>query len=481
VSVVKPKSQQSRSPRARRSARGIRAANSELRLQFLGAAGTVTGSKYLIEVDGVRVLVDCGLYQGLKPLRLRNWAPFAVDPKSLDAVVLTHAHIDHSGFLPGLVRDGYAGPIYCTPWTAELCEIVLPDAGMLQEEDASYANRKGFSKHSPALPLYTRADAERALQQLSPIALDRPQTLPGGLAFRFASAGHILGAASAEISSEAGRLLFSGDLGRSDDLLMQPPARPGSPDWVVVESTYGDRDHPGGDPFELLAGILRRTLERGGILLVPAFAVGRAQTLLYCLHEVFRRGLAPRVPVYVNSPMATDVTELFRRALGAHKLAADECEAVCGSAHFTRSVEESKQLVASREPAVILSASGMASGGRVLHHLKSLAPSARNTILLPGFQAPGTRGDSLARGQKQVKIHGSYVEIAAEVIQLDVFSAHADQSDLLAWLAACERPPRRVFVTHGEGVPADTLRRLANDRLKLDARVPEHGESVTLG
>jgi metallo-beta-lactamase family protein len=480
VSVVKSKTLRAQVPRAKRASRGKRAAESAMRVQFLGAAGTVTGSKYLVEAGGARVLVDCGLYQGLKPLRLRNWAPFAFDPKTLDAVVLTHAHIDHSGAIPALVREGYAGPIYCTKWTAALCEIVLPDAGMLQEEDASYANRKGFSKHTPALPLYTRADAERALRQLAPIELGQTQTLGGGLTLRFASAGHILGAASAELASESGRLLFSGDLGRSDDLLMQPPSPPGRPDWIAIESTYGDRDHPSGDPFELLAGILRRTLDRGGILLIPAFAVGRAQTLLYCLHEIFRRGLAARVPVYVNSPMATDVTALFRRALGAHKLDADHCEAVCASAHFTRSVEESKQLVASREPAVILSASGMASGGRVLHHLKELGPSARNTILLPGFQAPGTRGDALARGQRELKIHGRYVDIAAEVVQLDVFSAHADQSDLLAWLAACEKPPRRVFVTHGEGVPADTLRRLASDRLRLDARVPEHGESVTL-
>ncbi len=465
---------------SRTRARAAAAVEEPIRLQFLGAAGTVTGSKTLVESNGARVLVDCGLYQGLKPLRLRNWSPFPVPPESIDAVVLTHAHIDHSGFLPALVRDGFAGPVYCTPWTRELCEIVLPDAGMLQEEDASYANRKGFSKHSPALPLYTRADAEHALTRLAPLALERSQQLPGGLALRFAPAGHILGAASAELRSTAGTLLFSGDLGRSDDLLMQPPARPGAPDWVVIESTYGDRDHPAGDPFELLAGILCRTLSRGGILLAPAFAVGRAQTLLYCLHEIFRRGLAPRVPVFVNSPMATDVTDLFRRAIGAHKLPADQCEAVCSSAQFTRSVEESKQLVASREPAVIVSASGMASGGRVLHHLKALGPDARHTILLPGFQAPGTRGDALARGARSLKIHGSYVDIAAEVVQLDVFSAHADQSDLLAWLGACEKPPRRVFVTHGEGVPADTLRRLARDRLRLEARVPEHGEQVAL-
>jgi metallo-beta-lactamase family protein len=450
-----------------------------MRLDFLGAAGTVTGSKYLVEAGDTRVLVDCGLYQGVKALRLRNWAEFPVDPTSIDAVLLTHAHIDHSGYLPRLVRDGFAGPVYCSEPTGELCRILLPDAAYLQEEDAAYANRKGFSKHRPALPLFTSEDAEAALGQLRAVAFDPWQSL-GSLRFRLRPAGHILGAASIEVEHAERRILFSGDLGRDDDLLMHPPAAPGAPDWVVIESTYGDRRHPQLDPFQAVAEVLTRTVARGGVLLIPSFAVGRAQTLLYCLHEIFRRGLAEPVPVFVNSPMATDVTRLFGRMAEYHRLDTDQAGDVCDVAHYVRSVEESRELGARRDPAVIISASGMASGGRVLHHLRALAPGAHNTLLFPGFQAPGTRGDAIVRGAESVKIHGRLVPIAAEVVQLDIISAHADQPGLLAWLGACERSPRRVFVTHGEPVPADTLRRLVKDELGVPAHAPEYREVAEL-
>lgn len=450
-----------------------------MRIEFLGAAGTVTGSKYLVETGRTRVLVDCGLYQGVKALRLRNWKPLPVEPGSLDAVVLTHAHVDHSGYLPALVRDGFQGPVFCSDPTRALCEILLPDAAHLQEEDAGYANRKGFSKHHPALPLYTEADAEIAISRLQALPFDRWRE-QGDLRFRLQPAGHILGAASVAIEHGDRSVLFSGDLGRADDLLMNPPAPPGAPDWVVVESTYGDRLHPIEDPFASLATILRRTVSRGGVLLIPSFAVGRAQTLLYCLHEIFRRGLAERVPVFVNSPMASDVTRLFRRMAAHHRLDADQAGAVCDVAHYVRSVSESRKLTERCEPAVIISASGMASGGRVLHHLRALAPRRRNTLLFPGFQAPGTRGDAIVRGVEAVKIHGAMVPVEAEVVQLDIFSAHADQAGLLDWLRACERPPQRVFVTHGEPVPADTLRRLVADELGFSAHAPEYRETVEL-
>jgi metallo-beta-lactamase family protein len=450
-----------------------------VQLTFLGAAGTVTGSKYLLEADGSRVLIDCGLYQGVKQLRLRNWKKLPVDPASIDAVILSHAHIDHSGYLPALVRDGFAGPAFCTSPTRELCEILLPDAGRLQEEDAGYANRKGFSKHHPALPLYTEEDAQRALGVLSAVAFHDWRDI-GPLRVRFRSAGHILGAASIEVEHAGRKILFSGDLGRPEDLLMHPPEAPGDPDWIVMESTYGDRLHADTDPFETLAAVLTKTVERGGILLIPSFAVGRAQTLLYCFHEIFARKLAPRVPVFVNSPMATDVTKLFRRSCEYHRLPESLCGAVCDVAEYTRSPEDSRKLSARRDPAVIISASGMASGGRVLHHLRALAPEARNTILFPGFQAPGTRGDAMVHGARSVKIHGQQVAVEAEVMQLDGFSAHADQSGLLAWLRSCAKTPKLVYVTHGESVPADTLRREIRDSLDFPARAPEYLEVVEL-
>jgi metallo-beta-lactamase family protein len=450
-----------------------------VKIEFLGAAGTVTGSKYLVSEGSTRVLVDCGLYQGLKQLRLRNWNPPPLDPARLDAVILTHAHLDHSGYLPALVKQGFAGPIYCTEPTRDLCGILLPDSGHLQEEDARYANRKRFSKHEPALPLYTEEEAERVLPQLHTVPLGREFGV-GALTVRLQRAGHILGAASALLRGAQRSVLFSGDLGRVDDLLMYPPEPPGRPDWVVCESTYGDRNHASVDPVASVAEVLQRTVARGGTLLIPSFAVGRAQTLLFCLHEIFARGLVERLPVFVNSPMATDVTELYERYVDFHKLGPKECAAVCDVATYTRSTDESRKLSALRGRMVIISASGMATGGRVLHHLKALAPDSHNTILLPGFQAAGTRGEALVHGAEAVKIHGEYVPVRAEVVHVEMFSAHADQGQLLDWLGACERPPRGVVLVHGEPVAADTLRRRIGEKLRLPVRVAEYREALEL-
>lgn len=450
-----------------------------MRIGFYGAAGTVTGSKFLIESGSARVLVDCGLYQGVKQLRERNWARVPWDPAELDAVVLTHAHIDHSGYLPALVRDGFGGPIHATPPTQALCELLLPDSAHIQEEDAEYANRKRFSKHSPALPLYTTDDALAALTRFSPVAPGEELAI-GDLRIRFSPAGHILGAASVAVRSPQGTVVFSGDLGRSDDLLMYPPVPPPEADWIVVESTYGDRLHPATDPIQEIAGILRRTLQRGGTLLMPSFAVGRAQVLLYCLHEIFRQEPDLQVPVYVNSPMATSATALYQRFVDYHRLSKDECAAVCDVAVFVRSVDESKALNERKGPMVIISASGMATGGRVLHHLRTLAPDERNTILLPGFQAPGTRGADLAAGVDSVKIHGRYVPVRAEVKQLGLLSAHADRQDLLDWLRACPSKPHEVFVVHGEPSASDALRRHVKDELGQRARVAGYREIATL-
>jgi len=450
-----------------------------MKIRFLGAVGTVTGSRFLVESGNTRVLVDCGLYQGVKNLRERNWRSLGFDLEDLDAVVLTHAHLDHSGYLPVLVRDGFGGPIYCSPPTADLCHILLPDAGHIHEEDARYANRRHFSKHAPALPLYTQDDAKRVLPRLHPTPFGEEITI-GSLRIRLSHAGHILGAASVWVSDGQRSALFSGDLGRSDDLLMYPPKPPPEADVVLVESTYGDRVHMRIDPIELVADVMRRTVARSGIVLIPSFAVGRAQTMLYCIHQVFERGLAPRVPVYVNSPMATSVTDLYRGHLEHHRLDSELCAAVCDVAEFVRSVDASIQLTERREPSVIISASGMATGGRVLHHLRALAPEPRNTIFIPGFQAPSTRGDAIARGVEAVKIHGARVPIRAEVVQADVFSAHADQQGLFDWLAAMPTRPKKVFVVHGEPVASDVFRLRVQDELGLDVRCPEYLETFEI-
>jgi metallo-beta-lactamase family protein len=450
-----------------------------MKISFLGAVGTVTGSKFLVESGKTRVLVDCGLFQGLKQLRLRNWKSLPFAPGELDAVLLTHAHIDHSGYLPVVVREGLSGPIFCTPPTGALCRLLLPDSGSIQEEDARYADRKKTASHRPALPLYTEEDARRTLPRLETRGFDETLRI-GDLSARFVPAGHILGAASIELRDARGAVLFSGDLGRADDLLMPPPRPPGEVDWIVMESTYGNRSHGERDPVAAIADVVRRTTDGGGAVLMPSFAVGRAQTLLYCLHTAFEKGLCPRVPVYLNSPMATDVTDLYERFHDYHRLPPEECAQVCDVAEFVRSVEESKRLAERKGPLVIISASGMATGGRVLHHLRALAPHPENTIVLPGFQAAGTRGADIAAGAESVKIHGQWVPLRAQVVQLDLLSAHGDREDLVAWLGSAARTPREVFLVHGEPPATDTLRLAIKNRLGYEPRVPEHLESVEL-
>lgn len=455
-----------------------------MRVTFLGGTGTVTGSKYLVDVSGSdgrrRVLVDCGLFQGLKKLRVRNRDALGVAPSSIDAVILTHAHLDHSGWLPVLVRDGFTGSVHTTSGTHDLCGILLPDAAYLQEEHASYANTRGFSRHTPAEPLYTRADAAEALRHLEPHPFDTVVSLGAGLDLTFRRAGHIVGASSVLLEHAGHRLLFSGDLGRPDDPVMKPPADLPAVDWLVVESTYGDRKHSVADPAEVLADVVRRTAGRGGVVVIPSFAVGRAQSLMRLLAVLRRDGRIPPIPMFLNSPMATNATHVQRRHLADLRLTEAECAEACDSVEYVRTADDSRALNERRGPMVIISASGMATGGRILHHLKRFGPDGRNTILFVGYQAAGTRGESLLRGTRLLRIHGEMVPIGADVVRLDGLSAHADYDEIIDWMSTAPAAPRRVFVTHGAPQAAQALRVQIESRLGWRADVPELGDSVAL-
>ena len=445
-------------------------------ITFLGGAGTVTGSKYLVRHGVHTLLVDCGLFQGYKQLRLRNWNPLPVAPDQVDAVLLTHAHLDHSGYLPLLAREGFHGRVWATPGTQALCKILLPDSGHIQEEDAAYANRHGFSKHSPALPLYTREDALNCLGLIRPVDYAHPfEPLPGCRA-TFLRAGHILGAASLLLEIAGRRILFSGDLGRSDDFIMRAPEPAPQADTVLIESTYGDRLHPKEDLLAELGPALQRLAARGGVAVLPVFAVGRAQEILHAIDVLKQRGDIPhQLPVFLDSPMAIHTTHLFEHFPAEHKLDARAVRALTHSATMVNTPDESKALARRHGPMVILAASGMATGGRVLHHLALHAGHHRNMIILTGYQAPGTRGATLASGANTVRIHGQDVRVGAEIVQLQSASAHADAEQLQAWLRTLPSAPDQVYVVHGEAGAADALRQRIEHGLGWRALVPEHG------
>lgn len=451
-----------------------------LTLTSLGAAGTVTGSKHLLTLDGKRILIDCGLFQGLKNLRELNWEPLPIEPRSLDAVVLTHAHLDHSGYLPRLVHDGFRGPIFATSATRDVAELILKDSAHLQEKDAEYANRKGFSKHKPALPLYGLRDAERSLELFSPAPFDTPIGLPGGATLTYRHAGHILGAAIADLAWGGRRIVFSGDLGRYDDAMMLDPVSIPEADYVVVESTYGDRVHAPDDPTECLGTIIERTVQRGGTVVIPAFAVGRAQSLLYHLWRLKRAGRLNAIPIYLDSPMAIEASELLCAHLDDHRLPPETCRTACAVATYTRDAEASKAISASPFPKVVISASGMATGGRVLHHLKAFAPDHKNTILFSGFQAPGTRGRAMLQAAQEIKIHGQWIPVRAEVGDLPMLSAHADANELMRWLSGFRRAPSRVFIVHGEPDASEALRLRIGKELGWNACVPRQDQVFRL-
>ena len=449
-----------------------------MKIHFLGAADGVTGSRHLVESAGSRILLDCGLFQGWKLHRERNWA-FPPELRELDAVVVSHAHLDHSGWLPALVKHGYRGAIHASPATCELARVLLLDSAHLQEEDARRANRQGFSRHAKALPLYTRADAERALAQMVPLKAGH-ETQIGRHRLRLSPVGHLLGACAVHLT-EPGRqglqLVFSGDVGRSNDLLMPPPQPIKQADVLIVESTYGNRDHPDDDPLDRLADIVKHTVQRGGSVLMPSFAVGRAQALLLLLQRLRRAGrLDPRIPIFLDSPMAIEATALYRRHAKLLAVPASEMRHLCDDVRMVTTLQQSQRLAGSRYPAIIISASGMATGGRVLGHLKAMAPEPRHTLLFAGFQVGGSRGARLMAGEREVKIFGEMLPVRADVQQLTGISGHADRRELLAWLRHIHQPPQQTFVVHGEPDASDTLRSTIRNELGWPARVPAHGE-----
>lgn len=452
----------------------------KLSLTSLGGAGTVTGSKHLLTCGDTRLLIDCGLFQGLKNLRELNWQRLPINPGDIDAVVLTHAHLDHCGYLPRLVLDGFSGRIHCSSATRDVAELILRDSAFLQEKDAELANRKGFSKHSPALPLYRVADIDRTMALFKPAALHEEVTLPGDGRLLLRRAGHILGASTAQIDIGGRRILFSGDLGRYDDPVMHDPESVPEADYVVIESTYGNRHHDTTDPLDALEEVIKRTVQRGGTVVIPAFAVGRAQSLIHSLWQLRRSGRLHNLPVYLDSPMATSASELLQRYPKEHRLGRQDCEAACESVTYVRDVEESKALSANRYPKVIISASGMATGGRVLHHIAAFGPDHRNTLLFSGYQAAGTRGRKLLEGARETKIYGQWLPINAEIAELPMLSAHADSDELMRWLSGFQRAPRRVFVVHGEADASEALRERIQRELGWSVCVPLQGQEFEL-
>lgn len=460
-------------------------------ITFLGAAGTVTGSKYLVETSGKRLLVDCGLFEGSRELRQRNWERLPIDPASIDWVLLTHAHIDHTGYLPRLVRDGFHGPIFANPATADLCGYLLPDSAHLQEEDARYAAKKGYSRHKPPLPLYTVEESQQTLRQFRPIPRADSCRISPEFSVLSHDAGHILGSSWLELTiTENGKqtlVVFSGDVGRYGQPILKDPESPTRADYVLCESTYGDRDHPTGNVADELADVIDRTAKRGGAVVIPAFAVGRTQTVLYYLRQLEEQQRIPRLPTYVDSPMAISVTDLYERHQEDHDLEFTTAEKQGNhdplnvhEVHMTQSVEDSKKINDVVSPCIIISASGMITGGRILHHLARRLPDSRSTVLIVGYQSEGSGGRALLDGAKYLRIHGEEVPVRAQIVEISQLSAHAGRSELLRWLSGFQAPPRQLFLVHGEPSGLNGLRDAVAEKFHWPVTIPEYKQTVEL-
>lgn len=455
--------------------------NTLMQITFLGATETVTGSKYLLSFDEDKnILVDCGLFQGYKELRLRNWAPLPFDPKSIDVVLLTHAHIDHTGYLPLLVKDGFKGDIYCTKGTNALCSILLPDSGHLQEEEARNANKYGYSKHKPALPLYTVQDAESALKQFRPKAYNTVFPLFENINFQLIRSGHIIGSSFVRINFQNKSILFTGDMGRPHDPVMREPSIIEEIDYLVIESTYGDRLHGKEHPKDSLRKIINNTIHRGGSVIIPAFAVGRAQSLLYYISLLKNENAIPDIPIYLDSPMAINASDILCDNKEDHHLSEKECADLCKIATYTRTPEESKEIDANSFPKIIISASGMATGGRILFHLSNYASNPKNTILFTGYQGGGTLGADIIHGKKEIKIHGQMIPVRAQIEMLSNTSAHADYEEILQWLKHFRKPPVKTFITHGEPVASSALKNKIEEQLGWNCIIPHYKQTEQL-
>lgn len=450
-----------------------------MKITFFGAAEGVTGAKFLIESQETKILVDCGLFQGNREIRQRNWDDFPIDASSIDAIVLTHAHIDHTGYIPRLVKQGFKGPVYCSRGTHELSIIMLQDSGYIQEEDAKNANKYHYSRHSPALPLYTLKDAQIALSLFKPVEYGA-QIPIGSLQVKIIQSGHIIGGSFVVASDGNQSISFSGDLGRTDQLIMKSPSDLAQTDYLVLDSTYGDRLHDQSDPVKELGRVASKTIDQGGTLIIPAFSVGRSQMILYSLYQLQQQNIIPKVPVFLDSPMAIKVTDLYCQFKDEHKLPSDKCDEIFDIATYLRTRQQSKSLNYKKGPAIIIAGSGMLDGGRVLHHVKQYISDAKNTLLFVGYQATGTKGRSLIDGAQTIKIHGTSYPVRASIERIDSFSAHADGDETIEWLRGLGSPPKKIFLTHGDIDSLHSLKKKIERGLGWTVVIPKYKDSFDL-
>lgn len=447
--------------------------NDNLSITFLGGAGSVTGSKTLLEFDAQKILVDCGLFQGLKVLRLLNWQPFQTNPSLINSVIITHAHLDHVGYLPLLVKNGFKGSIYATPPTCDLAKIILEDSAKLQEEEAELANKGEYTKHTPAKPLYTLKDAKDAIKQFSPIEDETWIKLTEDFTFRFLKNGHILGSAFVEILFKDKKIVFSGDLGRMNPLLLEPPTKISNTDYLILESTYGDRDHPPTPTDAALAEIVTDALRKKGTLIIPTFAVERAQEIMFILNSLREKNMIPKnIPIYLDSPMGIDATKVMMKYPKWHKLSEESCNKICNDVIKVGEFSETIKIIKEKNPKIVIAGSGMLSGGRALEYLKAYVEDKKTTVLFVGFQAEGTRGRAMLRGAERIKIHGNYYSVNADIKEISSFSGHADRTEIINWLSNFSKKPKKIFLNHGELKSSDALRKLIEEKNGIECDIP---------